>query len=84
MPKIQKFTHFSIVSFSPRTQSGQVPNGYGRARGVWAARRRRRSNDAIWPRIPVPRIAYWGRDGKKLLTESPQNELSYIFMCVDA
>ena len=44
---------------------GQVRNGYGRARGVWAALRGRRSNEAIWPRILVARIACWGRDGKK-------------------
>ena len=32
-----------------------VRNGYRRVRGVGAAPR---SNEAIWPRIPVPRIAY--------------------------
>ena len=40
----------------------EVRNGHDRARGVWAAPQRRRSNEAIWPRIPVPRIAYSGRD----------------------
>ena len=40
----------------------EVRNGHGRARGVGVAPRSRRSNEAIWPRIPVPRIAYWGRD----------------------
>ena len=43
----------------------EVWNGYGRARGVGVVPRRRRSNEAIWPRIPVPRIAYWGRDERK-------------------
>ena len=34
----------------------EVRNEYDRARGVGAAPRRRRSNEAIWPRTPVPRI----------------------------
>ena len=37
---------------------GQVRNGYDRVRGVRAAPRRRRSNEAILRRVPVPRIAY--------------------------
>ena len=53
----------------------EVRNGYGGARGVRAAPRRRRSNEALWPRIPVRRIAYWGRDEKKLLAESPKKRM---------
>ena len=56
-----------------------VRNGHGRARGVGAAPRRRRSDVAIRPRIPVPRIAYLGRDKKQLLTKSlkPNNDFIY-------
>ena len=54
-----KQAHFSLVSLSVYPRSRQcVRNGYGRARGVGAAPRRRRSNEAIWPKILVPRIAY--------------------------
>ena len=35
----------------------KVRNGYGRARGVGAAPRRWRPNEAIRPKISVPRIA---------------------------
>ena len=48
-------------SASARVNVGER-NGYCRARGVWAGPRRRRSNKAIWPRISVPRMTYWGLD----------------------
>ena len=56
-----------------------VRSGHGRARGVRAAPRRRRSNEDIRPRIPVPRIAYLGRDKKKLLTKSPTPKNDSIY-----
>ena len=61
-----------------------VRNGHGRARGVGAAPRRQRSNEAIRPRIPVPRIAHLDRDKKNLLTKSlnPKNEFIYIYICI--
>ena len=61
----------------------EVRNGYGRATGVWAASPWRRSNEANWPRIPVPRIAYWGRDKKNNCWDRMPEKLKgriYIFI----
>ena len=56
--------------------------GHGRTSGVGAAPPSRRSNEAIWPRVPVPRIAYLGRDEKKTPDWIPetQNDLIYMYM----
>ena len=67
-----------LACLAQRLSAVEVRNGYGRATGVGAAPRRRRSNEAIWSRIPVPRIVYWGRDEKKLLTEKPPKKNDYI------
>ena len=42
--------------------------------------RRRRWNEAIWPRISVPRIAYWGRDKMNCWPNPPQKGLSYTYL----
>ena len=55
---------------------------HGRARGVGAAPRRRRSSEAIQLRILVPRIAYLGRDKKKLLTKSLKLKNDFIYIYV--
>ena len=81
-PKSKKLRTSRLFRSAHVPDPGQVRNGYGRARGVWAAPRRRRSNEAIWPRIIVPRIAYWGRDGKKLLTEAPPEKWLCIFIYI--
>ena len=59
-----------------------VRNEHGRARGVGAAPRSRHSNEAILPRILVPRTTYLGRDENKLLTESlkQRNDIVYMYM----
>ena len=61
-------------------------NGHGRARGVGAPPRSRRSNEAISPRIPVPRIAYSGRDEKNTPDRVPEkkNDRTYRldYICI--
>ena len=76
--KIFRTSRLSCLGHVPAP--GQVRSGYGKARGVWAAPHRRRSNEAIWPRILVPRIAYWSWDGKKSWPNTPPKEWSYVYL----
>ena len=59
-----------------------VRNGYGTARGVGAAPRRRRSNQAIFDREFQFREWHASAETKKLLTENmtPEEMILYIFI----
>ena len=77
------FCNFSLVSLGIRPRSrrcaGRTRQGEGRwSRPPKAALER----SYIRPRIPVPRIAYFGRDEKKLLTKSltPKKDFIYIYV----
>ena len=77
------FCNFSLSCSASVRLHVEVRHGYDRTRGVGAAPRRRRSNEAIWQKILVPRIAYWSRDEKKLLNESPKKTMiTYIFIFI--
>ena len=76
------FCNFSLVSLGIRPRSRRCAERTRQGEGRWSRPRRRRSNEAIRPRIPVPRIAYLGRDKKKILTKSlkSKNDLIYVWV----
>ena len=78
------FINFSNVSLGIHPRSRRCAERTRQGEGRWSRPpKRRRSNEAIRPRIPVPRIAFLGRDKKKLLTKSltPKNDYIYVYVC---
>ena len=76
------FCNFLLVSLGIRPRSRQCVERTRQGEGRWSRPLKRRSNEAIRPRIPVPRIAYLGRDKEKLLTKSlkPKNDFIYVYI----
>ena len=64
-PKMQFLATSRLSLLTPVRAGGLVRNGYGRARGVGAAPRRQRSNDAIWPRNSTILRPVWRSKGRR-------------------
>ena len=76
---MQLFRNFSLVSLGIRPRSRRDAERIRQGEGRFSRPPKTRSNEAIWQRIPVTRIAYWDRDEKKVLTESPKkNDHTYV------
>ena len=78
------FCNFSFVSLGIRPRSHRCAERTRQGEGRWSRPPRAALERAIRPRIPVPRIAYFGRDGKKLLTKSltSKNDLIYMYKSI--
>ena len=88
-PKIPKFLldmryfcNFSLVSLGIRPRSPRCAERTRKGEGRWSRPPKAAlERSYIRPRIPVPRIAYFGRD-KKLLTKylTPKKDFIYIYI----
>ena len=77
------FCNFSIVSLGIRPRSRRYAERTRQGKGRWSRPPKAAlERSYIRPRIPVPRIAYFGRDEKKLLTKSltPKKDFIYIYV----
>ena len=77
---MQYFCNFSLVSLGIRPRSRRCAERTRQGEGRWSRPLKAAlERSYIRPRIPVPRIAYFGRDGKKTPDQIPDiNEGFYI------
>ena len=78
------FCNFSLVSLGIRPRSRRCVERTRQGEGRWSRPPKAAlERSYIRSRVPVPRIAYFGRDKKKLLTKSlaPKKDFIYIFIC---
>ena len=74
---MRDFFNFSLVSLAIRPRSRRCAERTRQGEGLWSRPKKvALERSYIRPRTPVPRIAYFGRDKKKLLTKSltPNND----------
>ena len=77
------FCKFSLVSLGIRPRSRRCAERTWKGEGRWSRPPKAAlERSYIRPRIPVPQIAYFGRDKKKLLTKSltPKKDFIYIYV----
>ena len=79
---IRHFCYFSLVTLGIRPRSRRCAERTRHDEGRWSRPRSRRFHAAIWPRTPVPRIAYLGRDKKKSWPNACKKKWSYIHLYV--
>ena len=75
------FCNFSLVSLGIRPRSRRCAGRTRQGEGLWSRLPKAAlERSYIRPRIPVPRIAYFGRDKKKLLTKylTPKNDFIFV------
>ena len=81
------FCNFSLVSLGVRPRSRRCAERTRYGEGRWSRPPKAAlERSYIRPRIPVPRIACFGRNKRKLLTKSltPKNDFIYMYVVVES